>query len=222
MLRDLPEDDNRRGLVEKIISGVENLNGTVTTLLNYSRTDEVNREEVVLDEFLVRTVEQFRHDNEARLEPFAIHLHSAPVPHAEAGAVSIDPMLMRQMVTNLLFNAVEACGENGQIDITCQRLARQRATHLFGERLLLGLDETMVEVTISDTGAGIAPEHIENIFAPFFTTKKDGNGLGLAVAWKIVKAHGGDIMAENRPEGGARFRVLLPVKLDHSIREHRS
>ena len=77
----------------------------------------------------------------------------------------------------------------------------------------------MFEATIADRGPGIPDEYLDKIFSPFFTTRSGGNGLGLAVAWKILKAHGGDITAENQPDGGALFRLLLPVKLDAAYRE---
>ncbi|MEW6049876.1 MAG: ATP-binding protein [Candidatus Zixiibacteriota bacterium] len=219
LLRDLPDDDARRALVEKIMHGVESLNKTVTTLLNYSRFDEVNKEETNIEEFLHRTIEQFRRDNAERAAPLSIVVRGSVGSDGASSTVWIDPMLMRQLLFNLFQNALEACGESGRVEIGCERLSRQRATHLYGERLLLGLDDTVLETTVADSGPGIAPEHIDRIFAPFFTTKLDGNGLGLAVAWKIIKAHGGDLVADNRPEGGARFRILLPVKMDHVNRE---
>jgi C4-dicarboxylate-specific signal transduction histidine kinase len=81
--------------------------------------------------------------------------------------------------------------------------------------LLIGLDETVVEITVSDNGPGIPVDNLPRVFAPFFTTKQDGNGLGLAVCWKIAKAHGGDIVAENSREGGAAMTLLIPTKIDH-------
>ena len=64
---------------------------------------------------------------------------------------------------------------------------------------------------IADDGEGIDPENIDKIFNPFFTTRAKGAGLGLAYASKAIKTHGGIIRAENRVEGGARFRVEIPV-----------
>ena len=95
---------------------------------------------------------------------------------------------MEQVAYNLLRNAVHAARSRVRI------------------RTFAG------ELVIEDDGPGIAPEHLARIFEPFFTTKPpgEGTGLGLAVVHGIVTEHGGRIVAENRPEGGARLRVTLP------------
>lgn len=217
--RDIPADDPRNKLCDKIISGVETLNRIVTTLLNYTRFDEINREEVGYGDFLRKAVEQFCHDNAERLGDVIIRLHPDELSRTETSP-RIDPMLVRQLIFNLLVNALEACGTSGEVEISYRKLSRQAATERYGERLMLAHDETVIETIVVDTGAGLDQQHIEKIFSPFFTTKQNGTGLGLAVSWKIAKAHGGDIMAENSPTGGARFTFLLPAKIDHMATEH--
>jgi two-component system sensor kinase FixL len=69
----------------------------------------------------------------------------------------------------------------------------------------------LIEVAVSDTGVGIAPEHLARAFEPFYTTKQDGLGLGLAICRSIAKAHGGSIVLENNPDGGTTARVRLPM-----------
>jgi signal transduction histidine kinase len=65
---------------------------------------------------------------------------------------------------------------------------------------------------VEDDGAGIDADVLPRIFDPFFTTRIDGHGLGLAIVQRIVKAHNGTVSALNRPEGGTRFMITLPVK----------
>ncbi|HEX2092333.1 MAG TPA: HAMP domain-containing sensor histidine kinase [Longimicrobiaceae bacterium] len=93
---------------------------------------------------------------------------------------------------NLLLNAADAVGGAGAVTVVARSV---------GDR---------VEVRIADTGPGIPPGQMERIWEPDFTTKSRGTGLGLALVRQTVQAHGGEVAARNRPEGGAEFRVLLP------------
>ncbi len=217
--KELAPTDPRRKLAGRIIEGVNNLNETVTTLLNYTRLEEVNRTRVVYDEFLRATLEQFRREFSDRIKDATIRLHDNPEAVPVGFNLQVDRLLIRQVLFNVLLNAVEAGGEGGVIDVHYRCLTREAALSHHSDQILLGLDETVVETTITDNGPGISPEHLDRVFAPFFTTRKEGNGLGLAVAWKIMKAHGGDITADNGPAGGAVMRLLLPARIDHAIRE---
>lgn len=104
-----------------------------------------------------------------------------------------DPDLLIRAIGNVIKNAVEANGDKCVVEVTATRLT----------------DAWRAE--IADDGEGIDPENIDKIFNPFFTTRAKGAGLGLAYASQAIKAHGGAISAENRPEGGALFRVEIPV-----------
>jgi signal transduction histidine kinase len=105
----------------------------------------------------------------------------------------VDSDLLIRAIGNIIKNALEANGGNCVVEVTAVRLAEAWT------------------IEIADDGEGIAPENIDKIFNPFFTTRAKGAGLGLAYASQAIKAHGGVISAENRIEGGALFRVELPV-----------
>ncbi len=107
-----------------------------------------------------------------------------------------DRQKLRQVVFNLMKNAAEAAGPAGDVSV---RIAPA------GE---------MVEVAVSDSGPGIAPQARARMFEPFFTTKPSGTGLGLAVSRAIARAHGGDIEVDNRGSGGAIFTLRLPRASD--------
>jgi signal transduction histidine kinase len=111
---------------------------------------------------------------------------------------SADPFQLQQVFLNLLGNAEQALRDHpGDRRVTLR-------TAQAGDRL---------HVIVTDTGPGIPPEYLGRIFDPFFTTKPvgEGTGLGLSISDGIVREHGGRIVAENTPVGGARFVVELPL-----------
>jgi two-component system sensor histidine kinase AtoS len=211
--RDLEENDPRQKLVHRICEGVETLNKTVTTLLDYTRYEEIRRREMAFDEFLSETIRQFRREHDHLMHNMEIIVPDTERMARPGDLISLDPVLFRQVLFNLFCNASEACGGNGEIRITYRKLPRQTALAQYADRLLLGLDETVFEITVTDSGPGVSNEALGSLFAPFFTTRQGGNGLGLAMAWKIMKAHGGDIALDRAHEGGARFVILIPVRI---------
>ena len=118
--------------------------------------------------------------------------------HLDAGVprVSGDGLLLQQVFHNIIMNAEQAIGDaGGRIEV---RSAYAEPQH-------------RVSIAIRDTGPGVAPDVLPRIFDPFFTTKDAGSGLGLALALRIVREHGGDIVAANDQGGGAVFTVHLPA-----------
>ena len=117
--------------------------------------------------------------------------------------VMADTEALEQVFSNLLVNAAQAMGEGGGA-------VRLAAT----ARARLGESPDWVEVLVEDDGPGVPPENLERIFDDFFTTKRGsgGSGLGLAICRHLVEEHRGSIAVENREEGGARFRVGLPLR----------
>lgn len=217
--RDLKRKDPKRKLVAKIIAGVENLNNTVSTLLNYTRFDEINRVPVDYLNFLSDTIEQFKNDNPELIKRNRIEFTEVLPRNQVDSEPMIDAMLFRQIFFNIFKNAIEASGSITNVAVLCRTLSRQEAVESFADRVLFGPNETILETLIKDDGPGIPAENIDKIFSPFFTTRREGNGLGLAVAAKIVRAHGGEIMAESQEGKGSTFRLLLPIKLVSETRE---
>lgn len=117
--------------------------------------------------------------------------------------VSVDPEQMKQVLLNLVINAIQAMPKGGELVL---RSTRQG-------------DSVMLEV--QDEGCGIPPEDLERVYNPFFTTRPSGTGLGLSIAYQIVNQHGGQIAARNNPGRGATFTVSLPVLHDgaHAVLE---
>jgi signal transduction histidine kinase len=110
----------------------------------------------------------------------------------DAYPVRIDPAQFKNVILNLLVNAREAVGEQGEIAVSTREL------------------DHAVEIRVADNGGGVAPELAEKVFEVFFSTKDQGTGLGLAIARRIVEEHGGRLTLENHPGRGAEFVIRLP------------
>ncbi|HEX5724676.1 MAG TPA: HAMP domain-containing sensor histidine kinase [Longimicrobiaceae bacterium] len=132
---------------------------------------------------------------------YLLRTHLPPAAHPRLRApVDLPPVrghydALSRAFANLLLNAGDAVASNGGGSV----------------QVVVRAGDGAVEVRVLDGGAGIPPEHLERIWEPDFTTKSRGTGLGLALVKQTVLAHGGEVSARNRPEGGAEFRVLLPA-----------
>ena len=105
-----------------------------------------------------------------------------------------DAHQLQEVFVNLFINAYQAMPEGGFLTVKTESLANE-----------------FVQITISDTGSGIAPENLKNLFMPFFSTKKEGTGLGLSICYNIIKNHGGTIEVDSQPCKGTTFTVKLPL-----------
>jgi len=159
-------------------------NGIITNLLDMIRDRPLAREQVRLDELVRGVTDSVKRPPEVRFE---VELDALPV-------VSGDPVQLRQVLTNLVENAVFAAAPSGVVGV------RGRPA-----------SNGTVELVVDDTGAGVDPVTRRRLFEPLITTKAKGIGLGLALVKRIVERHGGTIAYDDRPGGGARFTVRLPV-----------
>jgi two-component system sensor histidine kinase HydH len=113
---------------------------------------------------------------------------------------------LKQVILNLLLNAIQASSAGKGVTVR----ARVRPGKVKGLEYR-EVEGRVATLEVEDEGLGIPPEVLPRIFDPFFTTKSEGTGLGLAISQRIAEAYGGKVMAENRPEGGARFALTLPL-----------
>jgi signal transduction histidine kinase len=132
-----------------------------------------------------------------------LSLHAGEDP----AVAQVDAAQIQQVFANILVNAVQAVPDRGTVDVT---VARERTTPPPDHG---GPRSDYVCARVRDDGHGIAPDHLPHVFEPFFTTKDvgQGTGLGLSVAYGIVREHGGWIAARSEPGRGAEFSVYLPV-----------
>jgi len=179
-----------RPYVEGIRQETEALGQVVTNFLNFARPTQLSLATHDLRAIVERAADDLR--SEAR------QLNGDIVVTGEFGRVDADDVLLRQAFMNLLRNAVEACQGQGLIpDVRVEGV--------------LDTAQSLARVSVHDNGPGIPAEARERIFRPFFTTKKTGTGLGLALVQKIVVTHNGRVLATSSPRGGACFQVTLPL-----------
>jgi two-component system sensor histidine kinase HydH len=186
-----PSDEAYRAC-EFIREEIDRLNGLITSLLTFSRPAELRLQPVAIEQVI---------DKALQLTSDEFQRRGITVARESDGAsqtVTADPDLIAQVVFGLLVNAAEAIGEQGLVIV--------RTTN----------NPQEVQVEVVDTGPGVLPNEAEQIFEPFFTTKPSGTGLGLPMAARIVRAHGGLIEVVPPPDtkvqdAGARFRVRLPI-----------
>jgi PAS domain S-box-containing protein len=189
LARQLPADDPRHKLIEKIVSQTFRASEIVNNLLNFSRTAAAEFTDVDLNSVIDETLSLVAH-------PFK----TAHVSVIKSLSDSLPPVLgsknrLQQVFLNLFLNARDAMPGGGMLEV---RTGSQNGT---------------VEVEITDTGAGISREHLNRIFDPFFTTKGTGRGtgLGLSVSYGIIKEHAGKIDVRSTEGRGTSFRLEFPA-----------
>jgi PAS domain S-box-containing protein len=199
LLQSLDLDETGRATSASLLNEVRNLSEMVTSFLNFARPQPLELEQVSLNELInecAAELETLFADNKIELETNCVNGSS------EAASLDIraDERMLRQALLNLLRNAAEA--------IPGEQAERRVRVHAFRQRSA-GSNFAMVE--ISDTGEGIPTADLQKIFIPFFTTKSQGHGIGLALAHRVITEHGGTLSAENSPKGGAVFTLRLPT-----------
>lgn len=178
------------GIVTDCQEGASRIRDIVQNLRTFSRLDEAELKKVDIHagiDATIRLLSQYYNSNHISLKR-----DYANLPPVECFASQLNQVWM-----NLLINAAQAVGSGpGEV------------------RIATRLDGGMVSVTISDTGSGIAPDHLEKIFDPFFSTKPvgQGTGLGLSISYGIVANHGGVIKVASVPDRGTTFTTLIPLK----------
>ncbi len=183
LAQDIPAEDPRRRLVDKINEGVKALDRVVTELLEYTRPVELNLSRCSCVE-LVRDALGYLEYDSARVI-ILLELD-------ESLKIRGDAEKLRQVFLNILLNAVQSIEANGEIRVRAEA------------------DDTYAALSVQDTGCGMTEDQIKSIFSPFYTTKEKGTGLGLALCLKIVEGHGGDIRAESTPGQGSTITIRLP------------
>jgi signal transduction histidine kinase len=204
LLREREEAETGR-LAGKILDAIHRLRTTISRLLSFVAEPSIVFETVTVPSLLSEL-------RELSAPLFRSGIHALQIElRPELPPLWGDKGLLAQALFNILANGVEAMPEGGSVEL------RARLSPFCSVN---GSIHRMLEIQVIDRGAGIAQENRERVFDPFFTTKANGTGLGLALAHKIVNAHGGAIEVSSQPGRGSTFTVSLPATpaLESSLR----
>jgi two-component system sensor histidine kinase PilS (NtrC family) len=201
--KSLGRDSDAARLMDIAVRETDRLNQLITDFLLYARPSSERRERVCLAALAGDVAEM--------LAAAALPGIRVEVAIPEDLAVDADPAQLRQVLWNLALNAAQAMPGGGPICISATRCAREAAqVKLRSGRSGEAVESIdCIEIAVSDRGVGIPPEHLERIFDPFFTSRKEGSGLGLATVHRIVEGHGAQIRVETEVGRGSTFRIRL-------------
>jgi signal transduction histidine kinase len=182
LAQDTPEDDPRHRLVQKILMGTSSLEKVVSGLLEYTRPVELKLAPTSCAAIAQAALRYMEYDP-SRITIFTeVDLDLRILADADK---------IRQVLMNLLMNAVQAISGRGEIRVSAEA------------------DGNLVHLVVQDTGCGMREDELKQIFSPFYTTKEKGTGLGMAVSQKIVDGHGGVMSAHSEPGKGTRIAIQL-------------
>jgi two-component system NtrC family sensor kinase len=180
--------DKQQEYLQMASEEVERLVELVTRILDFARPSRRKKQPAdvndAVEKALILTAKYLQHNDITLHRDLALDLPPVAAVADELG----------QVFLNLVLNAVDAMPQGGTLRVS-SRLS----------------DDGRLEVTFTDSGPGIAPEHVERIFEPFFSTKEEGTGLGLNISYQVVEQYGGEITVESVIGEGATLTVWLPV-----------
>lgn len=188
--RDLPASSPAKAVVKDVREEIAQINRILTDLLGTARPRASEMRPSDLNTTVEHAVMLAR--QQVLSKPIKIEFTPSP----DLLEVEHDSDQMHQVLLNLLLNAVQSIEGSGMVRVA-----------VFPQS-----EESDAVITVSDTGRGISPEHLQNIFRPFFTTKGNGTGLGLSLARRIIEEHHGRVEVESSSSKGTTFSVTLPLR----------
>lgn len=187
---DFPPEHPKRRLLQVLIDESVRLNHVLTRFLTFARPKPLRRETIDITQEVDGVISLLSGQKEGREIRFVRRLPPSGLPRVHG-----DPEQLRQVLLNVLLNACQAAGPEGEV------------------RIVYGMTaDGDLGIQVYDSGTGFTSEALENIFTPFFTTKEQGSGLGLAISHRIMESHGGSLHAMNDPAGGGVVVIEIPAE----------
>ena len=184
--------DERKEDLNTIIQEVDRLNKLVVQVLDFAKLKKLNFTRFSLNDLIRKVTELFKLEIKGKQIKFSLE------PSPDISQIQADEDQVRQILMNVIINAIQAIPKKGEIKIKI-------------EKALLK-EEPAMKLIIEDSGIGIPEKDFNQIFDPFFSTKEKGSGLGLSIAYKLIEAHQGEIKVESKEGKGTKFVIFLPQK----------
>ncbi len=197
---EMAHEDSRREYLNRITKEIDRLNELLKTFFSFAKPQKLNLVQCHIKDIVDEII------------PFLIKaiadqgIRFAESYHPRLVKIKVDKSQMHQVFLNLFLNAIQAMPSGGELKVeVCPTISNS----------LEGKRQDFTKIVISDTGKGIPPHLIPKIFDPFFTTKPRGVGLGLSIAYQIIKKHGGKIKVDSEWEKGTSFVITLPEAMEN-------
>lgn len=210
LAEDLEKDSDAHEQIDTIQEAISKARKVIRQLLRFSRQEPEKATRMDIEQVVKETVRLLKSSSSIKIR---VTLHSENGPFVIMG----DPTRIHQVVLNLVSNAIDAIGDtSGHVDVFLSHISFSEQNETPSENLAPG---RYVKMTVSDSGHGIKPQDLEQIFDPYFTTKDrdKGTGLGLSVVQGIVKESGGDIIVHSRLGQGTTFDLYFHDLAEQSI-----
>ncbi|WP_169742914.1 ATP-binding protein [Desulfobacter vibrioformis] len=182
-----PQSDNKKA-ANIMAEEVDRVNRVISELLEFARPIQLELKKTRIFELVDKALRLIKYE----ADPAGIKIISSVEP--DLPEVEVDKDRLTQVLLNIFINAIQAMPSGGTLTVNVKAM------------------ENRLQFEILDTGSGISPQDQDNIFNPYFTTKKRGTGLGLAIAFKIIESHGGTITIESLKNKGTTFVISIPLE----------
>jgi signal transduction histidine kinase len=191
LYRSIPDEAPEKRYTQTIMIEVSRLEKILSDLLNYTRDESLVFKELnlrdILEESLSMVSEKFEDGKIELIKEFAQDLPKAMGDHQQ----------LKQVFFSLFSNSLQAIKGKGRLSLRVHPISKNGSS--------------LIRVEVEDTGSGIDPENLHNIFNPFYSTKESGLGLGLPLVHKIITSHRGQIEVDNHPGEGVKFIITIPA-----------
>lgn len=182
-----------QALAKVMAKEVDRLNRVITELLELVRPSDLRIQQVNINEVVEHSLHLIRQDAESK--NIAIEF----TPNQTLPSVAMDPDRFTQALLNLYLNAIQAIGSDGRLTVEVSQT-----------------NESDIQVIVKDSGKGINPDDLTNIFHPYFTTKAAGTGLGLTIVQKVIEEHNGKVSVTSNRHQGTQFNMVIPLSYQRS------